>query len=117
MGIFVKHKDVDFGVGDKIKISQRVKEKGKERSQVFEGILIAVKGVGKEKYITVRRIGAQKIGIEKIFPLNSPSIEKVEIIKKGSFGTKKAKLYFIRNKSKREIDKIYSRISGKKEGV
>jgi large subunit ribosomal protein L19 len=116
MGIFVKHKDVTFGVGDIIKITQKVKEKGKERAQIFEGTLIAIKGSEKERSITVRRIGAQKIGIEKIIPLNSPAIEKVEIIKKGSFGVKQSKLYYLRSKSKREIEKIYSRVSAKKEG-
>jgi large subunit ribosomal protein L19 len=116
MGIFADHNEVNFGVGDKIKVSQKVKEKDKERIQVFEGVLIAVKGSGGQKSITVRRIGSQKIGIERIFPLSSPSIVKIEVVKVGSFGVKRSKLYYVRNKSKREIDKIYSRVQGMKEG-
>lgn len=116
MGIYVKHKDIEFGVGDKIKLFQKTKEKDKERVQVFEGLLIAVKGSGGQKSITIRRIGSQKIGIERVFPLSSPTIEKIEIVKKGSYGVKRSKLYYVRNKSKRESDKIYSRIQGMKEG-
>jgi len=57
----------------------------------------------------VRRIGSQNVGMEMIFPLNAPTIEKVEISKAGVKGVRQAKLYFIREKSRREIDKIYSR--------
>jgi len=104
----VKHKNVEIGVGDKIKVFQRVREKDKARVQVFEGVMIAVRGSEGQKNIIVRRIGSQKIGIERIFSLSSPTIEKVEIVKKGSFGVRRSKLYYIRKKSKREIDKIYS---------
>lgn len=116
MGIHVKFKETEFGVGDRIKVSQKIKEKDKERLQIFEGILIAIKGKENDKSITVRRIGSQKIGIEKIFPLSSPSIAKVEVVKKGSTGTRKSKLYYIRNKARREVEKIYNRIQKRKEG-
>ena len=115
MAIKITFKDVEFGVGDVVKVVQKIKEGEKERTQAFEGTVLAIKGRG-DKSITVRRIGAQQIGIERIFPLSSPSIEKINVIRSGVAGTKHAKLYYIRNKSKREIEKIYSRASKKNAG-
>jgi len=71
-------------------------------------------GIGERKMFTVRRIGEAAIGIERIFPLSLPTIEKIEIVKKGTRGVKRAKLYYTREKSTKEIDKIYSR-SNKRE--
>jgi len=109
MALRIKHKEIDFGVGDRIKVSQKVKEGEKYRLQVFDGMVIAIKGEGENKSFTVRRIGAQQIGIERIYPLISPSIDKIEVVRTGTEGVKRAKLYYIRHKSKREIEKIYSR--------
>jgi len=108
MALKAKHNEVEFGIGDVIRIIQKIKEGDKQRTQAFEGTLIAIKGRD-SKSITVRRIGAQQVGIERIFPLSSPTIEKIEVVRHGMEGTKHAKLYYIRNKSKREIEKIYSR--------
>ena len=82
--------------GDLVRVYQKVKEGGKERVQVFEGIVIARKH-GKEigATITVRR-EISGIGVEKIFPLHSPLIEKIEILKRQK--TKRAKLYYLRKK-------------------
>lgn len=109
MALTIKHKDQEFGIGDRIKVFQRIKEGDKTRLAFFEGIVIAVKNVSETKSFTVRRIGDGKIGIERIFPLNHPTIEKIEVIKKGTRGTRRAKLYYIRKKSSKEIDKIYWR--------
>ena len=113
MAISIKYKDITFGVGDKIKITQKIKEGGKERAQAFEGIVISIKGRDENKSFTVRKMGATKIGIEKIYPLILPSIEKIEVVKKGGSGVKKAKLYYLRNKTKKEIEKIYIRTKNK----
>lgn len=115
MAITANHKGVEFGVGDKVSVTQKIKEGEKERLQNFEGIVIGIKGRDVNKSFTVRRIGVQQIGIERIFPLFSPSLEKIEVTRKGSSGIRHAKLYYIRKKSKREIEKIYSRsqIKGK----
>jgi len=82
--------------GDVIRIYQKVKEGGKERTQVFEGIVIARKH-GNEigATITVRK-EISGIGVEKIFPIHSPTIEKIEILKEGK--RKRAKLYYLRKK-------------------
>src|SRR5512143_1732377 len=98
--------DTDFGVGDVVRVYQTVKEggesaqAGKSRTQIFEGTVIAIKRRGIGKTITVRRIGEAKIGIERIFPVNSPTVTKIVVKRKGTKGIKQAKLYFIRNKPK-----------------
>jgi large subunit ribosomal protein L19 len=113
MAIKAKHKDTTFGVGDRVKVTQKIKEGEKMRLQVFDGIVIGIRGEGENKSFTVRRIGVQQIGIERIYPLISPSIEKVEVVRPGTKGIRRAKLYYIRDKSKKEIELIYSRVSGK----
>ncbi len=115
MALITKHKEVDFGVGDAIKVYLKVKEGEKTRSQVFEGIVIGIKGRDSGKSFTVRKIGAAKVGIEMIFPLNTPSIEKIEVVRKGTEGVTHAKLYYIRGKSTRDIERIYSRASYKNQ--
>jgi len=113
MAIKIKHNNTEFGVGDQIRVIQTIKEGDKSRLQAFEGIVIKIKGREEMKTFTVRRIGAQQIGIERIFPINSPIIKEVEIVKKGGKGVRRAKLYYIREKSRKEIDTIYSRTSKK----
>lgn len=104
-----EEKETEFGVGDRVRISQKIQEAGKERLQAFEGIVIRIKGREKNKSFTVRRIGVQQVGIERIFPLASPFIENIEVVKRGMRGVRRAKLYYIREKHRREIEKIYSR--------
>ena len=109
MAIFANFNKTKFGVGDKISVHQKIKEGEKTRIQAFEGVVIAIKNRGENKTITVRRIGEQKVGIERIFPLSSPTIVDIKVIRKGTAGVRRSKLYFIRDKSRKEIDKIYSR--------
>ncbi|OGM74895.1 50S ribosomal protein L19 [Candidatus Woesebacteria bacterium RIFOXYB1_FULL_38_16] len=104
----------EFGVGDAVRVFQRIsdtdkKDEIKERTQVFEGTVIAVRGKGLGQTFTVRRIGAQKIGIEQIYPVQSPVVTKIEVVRQGMYGVRRAKLYYIRGKSKKEVEKIYSR--------
>jgi len=108
MPLFIKHKDVSFGVGDRIRVTQKIVESGKNRSAIFEGIVISIKAGINPSFI-VRRVGEQKIGIERIFPINLPSLDEVKVIKKGTQGVKHGKLFYLRKKSPREIEKIYSR--------
>jgi len=115
MALTAKHKEVEFGVGDRIKVVSKIKEGEKTRQQAFEGLVIGIKGRGENKSFTVRRIGVQQIGIERIFPLSSPSIEEVEVVKKGLRGVRRAKLYYTREKARREIEEIYSRATKKEE--
>jgi large subunit ribosomal protein L19 len=105
MALKTKHGEVSFGVGDVVRVHHKVGD----RVQIFKGTVIAIRGRGINKTFTVRRIGAQKIGIEQIFPLSSPLLTKIEVVREGMRGVRRAKLYYIRNKSKREVEKIYSR--------
>ena len=109
MAIKAKHKDEEFGVGDRIRVIQKVQEGDKIRKKVFEGIVISIRGRKENKSYTVRRMGVGKIGIERIFPIATPAVEKIEVVKHGTSGVRRAKLYYIREKSRREIEKIYSR--------
>lgn len=109
MALRIKHNEIEFGVGDRIKVYQRIKEGEKTRVAFFEGMVLGIKGEGDRKTFTVRRVGEAGIGIERIFPISLPTIEKIEVIKKGTRGVKQAKLYYTREKSTKEIDKIYSR--------
>lgn len=108
MAIYAQHNDTRFGVGDKVRVTQKVDEGGKTRSSIFEGMVISIKGRD-SKTFTVRRVGAQRVGIERIYPLELPSIEKIEVIKKGTPGVRHAKLYFTRGKNPRQIDEIYTK--------
>ena len=85
-----------FNPGDHIKVHVRVIEGDKERIQPFEGDVISVRGNGVNRTFTVRKI-ASGVGVERIFPLYSPKIAKVEILKKGQI--RRAKLYYLRNLS------------------
>ncbi len=101
MAIEAKHNNTSFGVGDVVRVHSK--------SQIFQGTVISIGGHGDGKSFTVRRIGEGGIGIEMIFPFNSPSVSKVEVVRDGKRGVRRAKIYYIRNKSKKEIDKIYTR--------
>ncbi len=84
----------DIRPGDTIKVHQKIKEGDKERIQVFDGLVIAKKhGKGISATITVRKV-LQGVGVERIFPIHSPIINKIEIIKRGK--TRRAKLYYLR---------------------
>jgi large subunit ribosomal protein L19 len=84
----------EFMSGDRIKVHVRVIEGNKERIQPFEGDVIGIRGAGNSKTFTVRKISSG-VGVERIFPMNSPKIAKIEIIRKGK--VRRAKLYYLRN--------------------
>ena len=86
----------DFSVGDRVRVHIRIVEGEKERIQAFEGIVIARKHGGMDETFTVRRVTYGE-GVERIFPLNSPSIDKIEILTRGA--TRRAKLYYLRDRS------------------
>ena len=96
-----ERKKLDIRPGDTVRVSQRIVEGDKTRLQAFEGLVLSVKH-GKEAggTFTVRKV-ASGVGVEKIFPLYSPMIEKVDIVRRAK--VRRAKLYFIREKASREI--------------
>ena len=82
-------------VGDTVRVHIKVKEGSRERIQVFEGTVIAKKHGGIEESITVRRV-SYGVGVEKVFPIHTPSLEKLEIVRHGK--VRRAKLYYLRNR-------------------
>jgi large subunit ribosomal protein L19 len=90
----------EFRPGDTVRVAYRVKEGNRTRIQNFEGIVIKIKRNGYNSSFTVRKV-SYGVGVERIFPFNSPLIEKVEIVQRGR--ARRAKLYFIRELSEREI--------------
>lgn len=94
-------KNLGVKAGDTVRVTQKIMEKGKTRLQVFEGLVIAVKhGTEAGATFTVRKV-ASGVGVEKTFPLYSPMIDKIEIVKRTK--TRRAKLYYIREKAAKEI--------------
>ena len=91
----IKENKPQFEVGDTVRVSVRIKEGDKERIQAFEGTVIAKKHGGIEETITVRRI-SYGIGVEKVFPVHSPSIATIEIVRSGD--VRRAKLYYLRGR-------------------
>ena len=100
--------------GDTVRIHEKVVDKAKKKSQVFEGILIAKKhGKGINATFTLRAI-LDGVGVEKVYPLHSPLIEKMEVVKKGR--ARRAKLYYIREESQKKIRrKLKSKTVNKRE--
>ena len=94
---------LDFRAGDTVKVWQKIVEKGKTRLQAFEGLVLARKH-GKEAgaTFTVRRV-ASGVGVEKIFPLYSPIIDKIDVLKRSR--VRRAKLYHIRDKAAKEVSR------------
>lgn len=98
-----------FSIGDTIAVSQRIKEGDKERIQVFEGDVIAMHKKGISSTFTVRKIGANAVAVERIFPMYSPKIDSIKFVRKGD--VRRAKLYYIRDrvgKAARVTEKIES---------
>ena len=93
-------KDIpQFNVGDTIDVLVKIVEEGKTRAQTFEGIVIAKKGSGLGETFTVRKVSYGE-GVERVFPLHTPSIERIVVIKKGD--VKRAKLYYLKRKIGKE---------------
>lgn len=92
----IKENITEFNVGDTVKVYYKIKEGNKERIQGYEGTVIAKKNGGIRETFTVRRISFG-IGVERTFPLNSPKIDKIEVLKKGK--VRRAKLFYLRDLS------------------
>ncbi len=88
--------------GDTIRVYWRVKDGRKEKIQRFEGVLLAIKGSGVSRTITVRKI-SYGVGVERIFPIHSPLLEKIEVVQRGK--VRKSKLYYLRDRKKLEVPK------------
>jgi large subunit ribosomal protein L19 len=101
-------KQVPFRVGDSVKVHTRVREGEKERVQIFAGVVIAHKGRGLNESFTVRRISYGE-GVERIFPVNSPRIEKIEVEREGQ--VRRAKLFYLRGRKGKEALFVKERVN------
>jgi large subunit ribosomal protein L19 len=90
---------LNFSVGDTVKVHYTITESGKDRIQVYEGTVISISNKLNSKSFTVRRI-SYDVGVERVFPLFSPRIAKIELVKKGK--VRRSKLYYLRDKSGKE---------------
>ncbi|MDD5680452.1 MAG: 50S ribosomal protein L19 [Candidatus Omnitrophica bacterium] len=91
----IKKDIAEFRPGDTVRIYSRIQEEGKTRLQAFEGTVISLKGNGTRRVFTVRRISYGE-GVEKTFPVNSPALDHIDVVKKGK--VRRAKLYYLRKK-------------------
>ncbi len=101
----------EFRVGDTIKVDYKIIEGEKVRTQPYQGIVISKKGEGLSKTFTVRKIGADSVGVERIFPYYSPNIEDIKVMKRGK--VRRAKLYYLRDRIGRKATQIKERVQKK----
>jgi len=94
MALSARIGETKFSVGDEIALHLKILEEKKERTQVFTGVVIAIRGREENKSFIVGKIASLGIGVERIFPLNSPWIKKIVVKKKGK--VRRAKLYYLR---------------------
>jgi large subunit ribosomal protein L19 len=85
-----------FKAGDTVRVAVEIVEGDKKRIQNFEGVCISIRGTGTGKTFTVRKIGANNIGVERIFPLYSESIKRIDVVRRGK--VRRAKLYYLRSR-------------------
>ena len=97
-------KDTSFHVGDIVRVHLRVQEGDKERVQVFEGLVLGIRGRGENKTFTVRKVSSGGYAVERIWPLHSPWISRLEVKKTGH--VRRAKLTYVRNQSTRQVSQI-----------
>lgn len=114
MSLFASLGDTQFQVGDTIRLYLKAQEAGRKQT-TFEGQVLSIRGEGDNKTFIVRKIGAENIEIEQIFPLYSPWIQKIEVKQKAGVGVRRAKLYFLRGRPKAAFDKIAQRAAFKGE--
>ncbi len=86
----------EFRAGDTVRVAVRIKEGNKERIQNYEGVCISIRGEGTGRTFNVRKIGANSVGVERVFPLYSDSIEGIEVVRRGR--VRRAKLFYLRDR-------------------
>ena len=109
---YMKENPPEFDIGDTVDVHFTIREENKQRIQLFSGIVIGKKGSGVSKAFTVRRISYGE-GVERVFPLHSPLIEKIVVKKKGK--VRRAKLYYLRGKKGKKATKVKEKIVQKKD--
>ncbi len=103
MAIKIIHDGNEFFVGDTVKVNYKIKEKDKERLQAFDGVILAIKGLGENKNFVVAKEASDAVRVERIFPVNSPWIESIKKLRSPKTLIRRAKLYFLRDSKARKI--------------
>jgi len=104
---YVRENKLEFNVGDTIDVHFRITEGDKTRIQLFTGVVISIKGSGTREMFTVRRISYGE-GVERIFPVNSPLIERIAVKKRGK--VRRAKLYYLRGRKGKKATKVQEKV-------
>lgn len=91
----IKENKPQFNVGDTVKVHVNIKEGNRERIQIFEGTVIAKRGSGVSETFTVRRV-SYGVGVERVFPVNSPNVVRVDVVRSGK--VRRSKLYYLRDR-------------------
>jgi large subunit ribosomal protein L19 len=104
----------NFRVGDMVRVHYRIVEGKTERIQVYEGLVIALNNSGIRRSVTVRKI-SYGVGVERIFPVNSPRVEKFEVVRRGK--VRRAKLYYMRSRVGKRAMKVKERLGSKKSAA
>jgi len=103
MSLKITFKDQDYFVGDTVKVNYKIKEKEKERIQAFDGIILAIQGIGENKNFIVQKIASDAVRVERIFPMNSPWIDSIKKLRSPKTKIRRSKLYYLRNPKARTI--------------
>jgi large subunit ribosomal protein L19 len=98
------YNETEISIGDTVRVHQEISEGGKTRIQVFEGIVIAIQNRGANKSFTVRKVATGGIGVEKILPVNAPSVKLIEVKRKGQ--VRRSKLYYLRERVGKQATRI-----------
>lgn len=97
------HKDTTYNIGETVKVQYKIKEKDKERLQAFDGIIMAITGRGDNLTFLVSKKAADGVTVERIFPVNSPWIDSIKVIRAPKRKVRRSKLYFLREERARSL--------------
>lgn len=103
MALKITHNEKEFFVGDSVKVNYKIKEKDKERIQAFDGVILAVQGIGENKNFVVQKSASDGVKVERIFPVNSPWIDSIKKLRGPKYRIRRSKLYYLRNPKARTV--------------
>ena len=103
MALKINYNNQELFVGDSIRVNYKIKEKDKERLQAFDGIILAIKGIGENKNFVVQKHASGAVDVERIFPLNSPWIDSIKKLRGPKVKIRRSKLYYLRDPKAKHI--------------
>ena len=103
MSLKFTHKDIEFNIGETVKVEYKIKEKDKERLQAFDGVILGITGTGENKNFIVQKAASDAVKVERIFPVNSPWIDSIKKLRSPKTKIRRAKLYYLRDPKARSI--------------